>query len=408
MTPDAPTPTTAPAAAIGPTGARVAAVLLACAAPFVVARLAVRPSSAPRPPGGTERPAAAMFDPFPDHEEVLLKGSKWGYINPAGKVVIEPQFERAGPFCGGRAAVRVDGRWGYIGPDGKVAIDPKYLDAHPFSEGCAAVKVAKGWAYIDARGTGLTPPDFEAADPFHEGMARVKAAGQYGFVDATGATVIPPQFAWAGQFGEGVAPVRAAENGQMVYVDRAGKVVLDPSAETALPFREGRAAVEVGGKWGFIDRTGRQVVLPQYDGVDYFGGFRGGLCRVQRDRKWGFIDRTGAVVIPIKYWEVADFSEGLARVSEKNDETGDWGYVDATGRLVFANKRSYGQCLGGLIRMQVDEGHVFLDRTGKQVIDKVERAEDFSDGLAAFGVHLNYDEVRQRWEQIRKNGGLGF
>ena len=70
-----------------------------------------------------------------------------------------------------------------------------------------------------------------------------------------------------------------------------------------------------------VHSVGRQVVPPQYEGIDYSAGFRGGLCLVQRDKKWGFIDRTGAVVIPIKYWEATGFSEGLARVAEKNDET---------------------------------------------------------------------------------------
>jgi hypothetical protein len=39
----------------------------------------------------------------------------------------------------------------------------------------------------------------------------------------------------------------------------------------------GLAVVEIGGKWGFIDKTGRMVVPPQYEGI---GGFSEGRALV--------------------------------------------------------------------------------------------------------------------------------
>jgi hypothetical protein len=50
------------------------------------------------------------------------------------------------------------------------------------------------------------------------------------------------------------------------------------------------AEVKTGGKWGFIDKTGKEVIPPVYD---YVGAFYEGLARVEKNRKCGFIDKTG-------------------------------------------------------------------------------------------------------------------
>jgi len=47
---------------------------------------------------------------------------------------------------------------------------------------------------------------------------------------------------------------------------------------------------------------------------DWIGNFAEGLARVQLDGKWGYIDREGKEVIQIKYDGAGDFFEGRARV----------------------------------------------------------------------------------------------
>jgi hypothetical protein len=46
-------------------------------------------------------------------------------------------------------------------------------------------------------------------------------------------------------------------------------------------------------KYGFIDKTGKIVVNPQFDEVS---GFSEGLSGVKLSGKWGFIDKTGKYV----------------------------------------------------------------------------------------------------------------
>ena len=54
---------------------------------------------------------------------------------------------------------------------------------------------------------------------------------------------------------------------------------------------------------------------------DFAGQSLEGLTRIRLNGKYGFIDKTGREVIPIKYDYVFNFSEGLATVQLN----GKWG-----------------------------------------------------------------------------------
>ena len=51
-------------------------------------------------------------------------------------------------------------------------------------------------------------------------------------------------------------------------------------------------------KYGFIDKSGKMVIEPQFDDeIDIAGSFIAGLACVRKDGKEGFIDKNGKVVI---------------------------------------------------------------------------------------------------------------
>jgi hypothetical protein len=69
-------------------------------------------------------------------------------------------------------------------------------------------------------------------------------------------------------------------------------------------FHEGLAAVSVGDKWGYIDKTGKFVINPQYDSALQFeNGIAEVGLKVPRkpdsimdDYQYGYIDRTGKYI----------------------------------------------------------------------------------------------------------------
>lgn len=145
-----------------------------------------------------------------------------------------------------------------------------------------------------------------------------------------------------------------------VKIEATNKYVVEPKYDWILPFHEGRAFVLEGDKWGVIDETGKEIVVPQFDSTNNFYiekylGYKNGAAAVNKDGKWGFIDWNGKVIVPFKYdVKPGYFNEGLAAV-----------YVDELG---------YG----------------YVDKTGKEVVKpQYSEASDFKDGVAIVGSYTN-------------------
>ena len=121
---------------------------------------------------------------------------------------------------------------------------------------------------------------------------------------------------------------------QYGYIDRTGKIVISPQFDDAWSFSGGLAEVKVAKKWGYIDRTGEIAIKPQFDEVSPFAE---GLAKVKVAKEYGYIDRTGKMVISPQFDVAAySFSEGLAHVHTiKRGQ----GYIDKTGRHVWAEKK---------------------------------------------------------------------
>ena len=60
-------------------------------------------------------------------------------------------------------------------------------------------------------------------------------------------------------------------------------------------FREGLAAVQRNGKWGFIDQKGNEIIPPKFDRIDHV--FSGGRAIIydKESKKSYFIDREGNI-----------------------------------------------------------------------------------------------------------------
>jgi hypothetical protein len=122
------------------------------------------------------------------------------------------------------------------------------------------------------------------------------ANGKYGFIDETGKEVIPCKYDDAYSFSEGLALVNVGGTREISE--------LEYDSNTYILF--------YGGKYGFIDKTGAEIIPLKYDHADNFSD---GLARVELDGKYGFVNKTGVEIIPVKYDYVESiFAEGLIRV----------------------------------------------------------------------------------------------
>jgi hypothetical protein len=222
----------------------------------------------------------------------------------------------------------------------------------------------------------------------------VKVGGKYGYIDRTGKLVIQPQFEKVGHFQDGLAIAKSGE--RCGYIDTSGKFAIPPVFEDCGGLSEGLARVKRDGKWGFLDASGKTVIPPRYDDA---WNFSEGLASVKLRDKYGYIDKTGQMVISPSFKFAYPFSEGLASVM-----SGKWfGYIDSKGNEVIpANlywADSFQDGLAGVFWPSGGGG--FIDSAGNAVVDlgpiqtlyklhfltdTLQHAKSyrFSEGLAAF------------------------
>ena len=211
----------------------------------------------------------------------------------------------------------------------------------------------------------------------------------------TGDVVIPLKYDWVSNFREGLAAVEI--EGKWGFIDKSGNEVVPLKYGYADEFSEGLACVSLTNKYkkdkyGFIDKSGNEVVPLKYD---WTGSFSEGLAMVKLNGKWGFVDKSGKEVVPPKHDYVWDFKEGLV-VVELN---GKQGFVDKSGKEVVALKYDNVWFFEeGLAGVELKGKWGFIDKSGKEVVPiKYDNVDNFSEGLA--GVELN-----GKWGYINKSG----
>jgi hypothetical protein len=74
-------------------------------------------------------------------------------------------------------------------------------------------------------------------------------------------------------------------------------MVIPPQYSGAFGFSEGLAAVNVGEKWGYIDRTGATVMQPQFASAWEFSDALASVKLEEKSPLFGFVDKRGRVVI---------------------------------------------------------------------------------------------------------------
>jgi len=203
---------------------------------------------------------------------------------------------------------------------------------------------------------------------------------KWGFSDTNKKIIVEPKYDYVNRFSEGVSLVRF--NGKYGYVDKSGREVTALKYDEISPgfgakietfsFSEGVIPVKLNDKWGFIDKTGKEVITFNYD---YANPFIGGLARVQVNGQWGFIDKFGKEIIPPIYDDVDYPSDGLIRVKT----AGKILFIDESGNQIispdYGNTYLFNEGLAIVENIShptpnflIRERYGFIDKTGREII----------------------------------------
>ena len=163
-------------------------------------------------------------------------------IDRTGKVIFEGEDIELDGFSEGLAPVKKGGKWGYVDTAGKFVIQPRFNYAKSFSEGLAAANIGEGkWGYIDHSGKFVIPAKFSInelygnGEIFSEGLALVYVNDDLVFIDKGGKTVLKPNVTDVEGFIDGLAAVKKKyDNGkeERGYINKLGRFVWGPT-----PFR---------------------------------------------------------------------------------------------------------------------------------------------------------------------------
>ncbi len=259
------------------------------------------------------------------------------YIDKEGRVFPGDDYHAADKFSDGLAAVchKKTEKWGYMDPTGKIVIPPQFDRAFEFHEGVAVIEDDGKYGYVDKAGRIVMQPQFDWAESMQEGLAVIKKDGKYGYMDKTGKIVIPPKYISADGFSGGVAIVKMeTENGEKQgVIDKTGKWLFDLDykilrSDYSKPFENGTAVIYTSNyKYGIINKTGKVLFPPKFDKVT---DFHGDLAAVQKGGKWGFINKKGEYVKKPAYDEFKFWNKDRIWV-KKNEK---WGLMDPSGKYI--------------------------------------------------------------------------
>ncbi len=279
-----------------------------------------------------------LFSEKVDGKKIIaMKGGKQGLIDDQFKEILP--FEYSG-LRGGENGTVIAGQNGLFGlMDNKLKwiLKPQFKFFGPYKAGYAMVTdTANLVGAINQKGVVTTKPQFGTVyrlDKTSSAIAAFKNTGsdRLGLVNlANGKILLSPSYNLNfNSFDYDYGLVVFKRDGKKGMMDSTGKELFYAAYDDfSSGFLDGRAWVSKGGKYGFIDKTGKLVIPAQYEVVN---GFSEGLAKVRSEGKCGFIGLNGEVVIPLIYTDAQSFESGIAWVKDENNQTF---YIDKKGKKV--------------------------------------------------------------------------
>jgi Protein of unknown function (DUF3298)/WG containing repeat len=347
-----------------------------------------------------------------------IGGTKWGYIDAKGRMILPVSYEQAADFQeNGLAVVGLMDKSGVINERGYFIVKPKYDTIHPFSEGRAVVNDAQGfkvidesgkeitakaysiiigeykegrvqaveknehgqylYGYLNKRGKEVIPITYETASDFVQGKAIVKLKeSSFQLIDLTGKVLHSYPYAYVGNYGQGLLAFKRGNDGKLGYIDEQGKVVIEPKFSNAETFIEGRAIVSLSennrDRYGVIDRAGHFVIKPNHNQIFYLGEGRFAIGKENDPQlpcmsSYALADSEGHILTGFIFNTIEKFQDGLASVSDDKhtffiNKSGKRAehlpMINGTGTLSFEKT---------LIRSEVDHRLQYLTRNGEVI-----------------------------------------
>jgi ssDNA-binding Zn-finger/Zn-ribbon topoisomerase 1 len=271
------------------------------------------------------------------------------YINYSGELVFKKNYEDIDQISPKLFTIKKDSKWGIIDEKENLLIETKYdepITLTPLNDGFIVKKNGNKF-YIDFNDSYLRdfPTNYNIGDtswgPFSNGLIKIQIRKSYGYntayIDsATRKIIVPFGYDYLGYFQEGFAKIEIKNKCGFVNIN--GDLTIPPSFDNTSEFSDSLCAVLIGDKFGFIDYAGNlkiptNISVPlkfiAYPGRYQLPRFENNYCVIESSvGKFGVIDKNGKQIIDQIYDYVSGFDQfGLSQV-KLNDK---YFYINSKG-----------------------------------------------------------------------------
>jgi hypothetical protein len=303
--------------------------------------------------------------------------------------------------------------------------------------GLFAVEKNQKWGFADINGKLVIPCQFSKVKSIIDGYAAVCLNNKWGVIDSKGKFIILPQLNIISRLSIYHDYFSIDTGSKLILFDKTGKEfdpkALYPECDNYQILSYDYIAVEKEGRWGIIDRTGKELISPQYpssiDGWNDYNppklinskGIFAFIQNVKKDEnspddiRGGIVDKNGDILLPFDYqitgdpmqhssWFDVYFSEGVAPVQSVS--TGKTSYIDENGKIVFSlnvSEVDYNEVpmmaknfnfSEGLCPFSSNEKWGFIDKTGKTVVASTyDEVYNYKNGYAVVGKNFIYGVI---------------
>ena len=292
-------------------------------------------------------------------------------IDSKGKTVkIIDDCKNIYSFSGGLAGYqsKENDLYGFVDMKGNKIGKAEYTGFNGFQNGFSRVikKIngASKSGYIDTKGKIIIPFIYDVATSFEDGWAVVSKDSQFYFVDPSGNEKPTPRkydklVAFRSGFAMGTIEDSSKKN-TYYYINKNLKEAFSIEAKQGYNFQENIAVINRTGVYELMDTKGNPY--KELTDIEVVKFPKEGLLGVRKDKKWGFIDKTGKQVVPFLYEDCDSYVGNYAKI--KQDDK--WGIIDKTGKVIIAPK--YDNIVPneeGIFIYYQDSYYGIIDKNGK-------------------------------------------
>ncbi len=259
---------------------------------------------------------------------------------------------------------------------------------------------------------------------------RVYKDGNCGMLWFDGLEAVPCEYSYVSEPKHGMYVV--SKNGSRGLVDSTGKLVIPVNNREVKVLNKDFAMVDrythhfsgkyddyhyendhfiviKDGKYGVIDKDGKEIFPVEYDEIQVGLGGRG-LC-IKKDGKWGMAFYTGVFVTPCKYEERPYLcGEGLIAIRQN----GKYGLIDLSGKQILEPKYaeikyfSNGGAEVVAFKSAKADGkycHGMIDKNGNEVVPcKYYSVASLNDGFACVQEGARHELADEKWVYDKAQG----